>query len=272
MGWIAPQLSGGLGNRLFQFSAASGLAEKWKYDTRFVISKCMPTDHGPFDTIFKLFPSVPVIGVDDTCEPLQEPYLGYYKYYSFPLLPSHTGNYSIGGFRQTEKYFPSTGIHPDFKNALGAENVSILNGKITSPTTTWFIHVRLGDYKILPHHQVDLMKYYVKCLSNIPKNALLILFSDEINGCKDIFSKLAFEIGIQFIVCESSDELSSLYLMSLCKGGAITANSTFGWWGAYLAHQNAPSTFRAFYPSSWGRGMPEPTDIIPSWGTMISVN
>lgn len=271
MGWIAPQLTGGLGNRLFQFSAAKGLAEKWGYTTQFVISKCTPTNHGPFDTIFKLFPTVPVLKESDTCEVLSEPYLGYYKYYSFPLIPSHTGNYSVSGYRQTEKYFPTTGIHPDFENALGPETVAALKRKITNPSVTWFIHVRLGDYKILAHHQVNLKSYYTKCIQEVPKDSLLILFSDETDLCKEMIHTLANDNGLQFVVCESSDELSSLYLMSCCKGGAITANSTFSWWGAYLAHQNAPASFRAFYPSSWGQHMPQPVDITPSWGTMVSI-
>jgi hypothetical protein len=53
--WVSPTLASGLGNRLFQHAAATGLAAKWKRDVVFYVPHCDPTNHGPFDTIFKLF-------------------------------------------------------------------------------------------------------------------------------------------------------------------------------------------------------------------------
>jgi hypothetical protein len=40
------------------------------------------------------------------------------------------------------------------------------------PSNAWFIHVRLGDYKILPHHQVNLKSDYAQCLDKIPRGGL----------------------------------------------------------------------------------------------------
>jgi hypothetical protein len=62
--------------------------------------------------------------------------------------------------------------------------------------------------------------------------------------------------------------------MSQCWGGAITANSTFSWWGAYFARMRSsnPSSYVAFYPDTWGAGLPIPKNIIPPWGTKISVD
>ena len=59
--WISAHLTGGIGNRLFEFAAALGLAEKWNRDAVFFLPRCGPTNHGPFDTIFKMFPKIPVI-------------------------------------------------------------------------------------------------------------------------------------------------------------------------------------------------------------------
>ena len=48
---------------------------------------------------------------------------------------------------------------------------------------------------------------------------------------------------------ESSDELESLALMSLCLGGAICGNSTFSWWGAFLGAYSLRNP--VFVPKNW---------------------
>ena len=77
--------------------------------------------------------------------------------------------------------------------------------------------------------------------------------------------------GLECIPCLESDEITSLWLMSQCKGGAIVANSTFSWWGAYFARLTHPDplSYKAYFPAVWGHGMPPATDIIPEWGTRI---
>ena len=59
--------------------------------------------------------------------------------------------------------------------------------------------------------------------------------------------------------------------MSLCWGGAVIANSTFSWWGAWFAHQSTskPESFVGVYPKVWGQGLPPARDIIPKWGITI---
>ncbi|NBO60990.1 MAG: alpha-1,2-fucosyltransferase [Flavobacteriia bacterium] len=268
MSWVAPHLTGGLGNRLFQYAAAAGLAEKWNRQVVFFLPRCNETGHGPFENTFKLLPLVPVLASEAEWETLLEPQSCMYRFCPFPDTPIEK-NAVIQGYRQTESYFPSGGVRLDFKTALGEQRFQEL--KLKEPTNTWFLHVRLGDYKILPHHQVDLRKYYVKCLVHVPKDAKLLFFSDEPKLCAEAFRGICSQLGLQFEVVEREDELECLYLMSQCKGGAITANSTFSWWGAYLAHQDSPLTFRAFYPTQWGQRMPPPVHIIPSWGTAIDV-
>ena len=274
MDWVAPHLTGGIGNRLFEFAAAAGLAEKWGRRPAFFLPRCSSTDHGPFDNIFKLFPSVPLIESAESWETLEEPRDHMYRYVPFPSKPVN-GPVVVHGYRQSAKYFPEGGVNADFEAALGAEKAAAIRNKM--PRGAWFIHVRLGDYKLLPHHQVNLKSYYEKCMNRVPRGAPLILFSDEPDECVQYFTIEAGSRALDFSVCTNKDELVNLYMMSLCSGGAITANSTFSWWGAYFASQNArqnarQSAFQAFYPSVWGQGMPPPVDLIPSWGVCIDVD
>ena len=114
---------------------------------------------------------------------------------------------------------------------------------------TAFLHVRRGDYVDIPHiHYNQSMSYYETALLALPDLVKRILiFSDDIEWVKqqELFRNTS---RFQF-VSEDLDEIQSLALMSLCTEGAICANSTFSWWGAFLgAHaKRAP----VFVPSRW---------------------
>ena len=102
--------------------------------------------------------------------------------------------------------------------------------------TTAFLHVRRGDYvKASTIHYLQPMEYYKKAyqylcqIKGTPQNVLLL--SDDIDWC---LQQEWIQHFPGLIVIRDRNELESLALMSLCKGGAICANSTFSWWGAFL--------------------------------------
>ena len=271
--WVAGHLTGGIGNRLFQHAAAAGLAEKWETPLVFYLPDCSPTNHGPFENIFNLFPSVPRITKEVSIERLPEPKQGTFIYTPFPEKP--TSSYvTIDGWRQTELYFPKQGLFPDFEAALTKEKCQFLLKDYDLDTdekrrATWFLHVRLGDYKILPHHQIDIHDYYTKAVKHIPEGARVFLFSDDIEPFGIFLQGFLRQMGIDPLLIPLKDELETLYVMSQCWGGAIVANSTFSWWGAYFAKKYTPYPYTAVYPGVWGRGLPPAKDIVPSWGIRI---
>ena len=267
--WIAPKLTGGLGNRLFQYAAAAGLAERSKRRLVFFLPVCKETGHGDFNNIFNLFPEVPLISEGAEWLHLDEEIKDLYTFIPFPELHENTQTV-VTGYRQSFMYFPTTDINLNFESALGVARCVEISRTIPHPETTWFLHVRLGDYLKCRHHWVNLENYYRLCVSQIPRGHTLILFSDDVELCREKYAMYCEIQGLNFLTSVYENELESLYLMSLCKGGAILANSTFSWWGGYLAHQNGAA--RVFYPNVWGEGLPQPTHLIPPWGFVVDVN
>jgi hypothetical protein len=273
--WVAGHLTGGIGNRLFQHAAAAGLSEKWGMPLVFYLPDCEPTNHGPFENIFKLFPTIPKLTKNVSIQRLPEERGGTFVYTPFPEKPS-SSYVTVDGWRQTELYFPKHGIFPDFDSAIVKERRDALLKQYGlegegERNNTWFLHVRLGDYKVLPHHQIDLNGYYPEAVKQIPKDARVLLFSDELEAFGSQLIDFLKQMGLTPILANISDELEALYVMSRCWGGAVVANSTFSWWGAYFArkHHPNPRAYVAVYPSKWGNGLPEAKDVVPPWGIAI---
>jgi hypothetical protein len=93
------------------------------------------------------------------------------------------------------------------------------------------IHIRRGDYLTNPNHYNLPISYYIQTLiENFPgwQKQNLIIFSDDIPYCKLHFGSLP---NAYF---SDGSEIEDLCRMSLCDN-FIIANSSFSWWGAYLA-------------------------------------
>lgn len=115
------------------------------------------------------------------------------------------------------------------------------------------IHVRRGDYVNNPFY-VDLTKtdYYEKAIAEFPQ-AQFIVFSDDINFCKEYFVGGEYEFN-------EDDEIRALNVMASCTGHII-ANSSFSWWGAYLA----PYTKKVIAPKAWYTDGVERTKCPDNW-------
>jgi hypothetical protein len=273
MDWIAPALSCGLGNRLFQYAAAAGLAEKTGRPLVFFVRRCKESPHGPLASIFRMFPGIDLIDSEEKFTELVEPPREHYKYLP---LEAALGPTVVHGFRQSPKYFPKgLSLEPDWDSALGGPLVRRHLEKeadlamLEQRQRTISVHIRMGDYLILPHHHVELGKYLMNALEKIPAGSRIHFFSDEPEKCGLYVRSYAVSKGLDFTIAPVRSDVESLYEMSLCQGGNITCNSTFSWWGAWFAHQ-AGSPW-ATYPSSFGRGMPAPQDLFPEWGIVIPV-
>ena len=174
--WVAPYISEGLGNRLFQYACAKEYSEKKNIPLVFLLPRTARTNHGKYSTIFKLFPETPVIETANTWNQIDELNNSHYEYNE---LKDEETPILIHGYRQSWKYFSSTHIEPNFSNVITKERLEYLNSKYLQIENLFFIHIRLGDFRVLPHHQINIAKYYVNAIQRIPENCNILLFSDE---------------------------------------------------------------------------------------------
>lgn len=149
------------------------------------------------------------------------------------------GNAYFQGYWSNEKYFKDIEdtIRKDFtfKKKLNKKNQEIAN--IIKKTNSVSLHVRRGDYVnniYNPYALVLGMKYYensIRIIDHKVKLPVYFIFSNDIKWCKQNFK---FKNKIYFINNNKGDSsYRDMQLMSLCKHNII-ANSTFSWWGAWL--------------------------------------
>ncbi len=271
-----PRIGGGIGNRLFEYAAAAGAAEAWGRRVVFAHDFIEVNTHDSPITIFKMFPEVEVADIpEDDMDSLELSNDDLFVYRPLPEVPPSDRPVLLKGFFQSPLYFPKAGIQPDWRTCVGAVRMAEIQAAAglageAERRRTWFIHFRFGDYKGQPLYKCDLSKYRQKCLMVVPRGARLHVFSDEPDLCRAWLAESLEGRGLELTWSTTKKDVEALYEMSLCWGGAITANSTFSWWGAYFAHAAAGPTHRAYYPDVWGDYLPPTTDLVPSWGEKVA--
>ena len=251
---VSCSLQGGLGNQMFQISAAYALALKNNDISVFNFNQCHTPNQGyPSnkykDTIFKNVKTV------DEYKPsviYTEPSFSYKE------LPYHN-NILLNGFFQSEKYF--TGYEKevcdlfsilDSDKALIRELVSIFK-TVQKPITS--VNIRRGDYlNHSDYHNVCTIGYYKKAIEIIG-DSYFVFMSDDMNWVKDNFGN-----NENYIFPDLKNEILDLTMITMCDNN-ILSNSTFSWWGAYL---NPNKNAIKIGPNKWfgPRGPKNYSDII----------
>ncbi len=73
-------------------------------------------------------------------------------------------------------------------------------------------------------------EYFEKAISVFPDDSLFVVFSNDINWCREMLSTIPRDI---IFIENNASYHHDFYLMSLCKHNII-CNSSFSWWAAYL--------------------------------------
>lgn len=197
----------------------------------------------------------------------------YYTEYGFQFdknVCSKQGNVYFEGYWQSENYFLNyrEGLLKLFKLKYPPHERSSYFQQRILATEAVGLHVRRGDYitnvrtnSILGTCDLD---YYRQAVSLFESKLLkphFFIFSDDLVWAKE---NLNFINNISFV--ELGEEIldhEEMWLMSQCQHNII-ANSSFGWWGAWL-NQNPDKIVIA--PQRWFRDTSINTrDLLPdSW-------
>jgi len=164
------------------------------------------------------------------------------KSFSFDAIPGYSGNVFLKGYFQSEKYFVE--YREEILKALDINrNIKQVREKYKDYSDYTSIHVRRGDYLKLSEFHTNLsMDYYKSAVANFSDKEKFLIFSDDIEWCKD---NLNFLDNIEFSPCNKDYE--DLILMSTCKNN-IMANSSFSWWAAWI---NNNKEKLVIYPENW---------------------
>ena len=155
-----------------------------------------------------------------------------------------TEDFTLYGYYQTEKYFKHCEDEVRkqfvFKEEIIKDCQPIVEELLDEGPIA--LHIRRGDFLINSgnHHNLSL-EWYEKSLSKFDPDREVILFTD------DPFWASAQELfkPDRFLLSDGNSSYHDLYLMTQCSD-FIIANSTFSWWGAWLAN-----TGRVVAPSKW---------------------
>lgn len=239
---------GRLGNQLFQYAFIRGMAAKHGFDWMIP-----DKDATRFDN-YGLFDCFELTGCNQTGDSQYPTIECRDTRFRADLYDEPRDDFNFSGTYQTEKYFENVKdeLRVDLKfvdNYLTPckEYIDSIGGR----ENCIFLHVRRGNpnitgrrgekwsYQMLQDiHPLCKPEYYKEALKQFPEDKSVIVVSDLIEWCKT----QDWLEGDRFHFSDSSLEVFGdgasvpyidLCLMSLC-GGAIIANSSLSWWGAWL--------------------------------------
>jgi hypothetical protein len=289
---VVTELLGGLGNQMFQYAIGRALSEKCdsslylctnhfstyslrKYELHhYRIKESFATDSlvKKFGVKFRfkkktllekvisrILPELPDQGFTELKEKQ--------NFIFDRSILEQNGNLYLTGYWQSPKYFESIQdiIREEFQLKSNPKGLNLEYLKIFSEKKAVAVHIRRGDYvtnaSTASFHGACSIDYYIKAAEMVIekiKPDLFVVFSDDISWCRE---NIHFPIKTNYMEHNSPDQGSEdIRLMQNCSAHII-ANSTFSWWGAWLAGEKSQMVIA---PMQWtAKNEDEKIDIYP---------
>ena len=275
-GTVVVRLEGGLGNQMFQYAAALGLAVRQDRALKMEVSAFAACDKRSYQLDCLKVPQDLYTGA-----PLFQPVsnsiaarvIRRIKRDVFKVSALHKGMYCephfhfdpaffklsgaeilLNGYFQSPRYFESVAqllrerfqpVAPRSAKAAGWA------AKIAASPCSVSLHVRRGDYLQAPHsalHGALDRDYYDRAVNLVQhlagERVEFFLFSDEPDFIAEAFADLP---GAHVVRSDPHKSWEELFLMARCRHNII-ANSSYSWWGAWL---NPDEGKRVIAPARW---------------------
>ncbi len=275
---IIVQLTGGLGNQLFQYAIGRNIAERNNVPLKLDLSWFKDQSDRSYG--LNHFATIQEIASPAEVAQLKGSKLVYLKEIILhklnidrphgkrtlilersldfdPNILQISGSAYLIGFWQSEKYFKDIErtIRKEFviKTPPDSKNIAVANE--IKNTEAVCIHVRRGDYVSDPKTSRSIgvcsLDYYYKSLDHIMSKVEkphFFIFSNDPDWTQ---RHIKIDAPTTYVCHNPSDMgFEDLRLMTFCKH-FIIANSSFSWWGAWLS-SNKQKTVIA--PAQWFKG------------------
>ena len=275
-GTVVVRLGGGLGNQMFQYAAALGLAVQQGRALKMEVSNfeacekrsyqldCLKVPQNLY-TGTPLFQPVSnsiaarvirrikrdvfkasALPKGVYCEPHLHFDPAFFKLSGVEIL--------LDGYFQSPRYFESVAqlLRERFQPAAPlSAKAADWAAKIAASPCSVSLHVRRSDYLQAPHadlHGALDRGYYDRAVNLVQRLAgervEFFLFSDEPDFIADAFADLP---GAHVVRSDPHKSWEDLFLMARCRHNII-ANSSYSWWGAWL---NPAEDKRVIAPARW---------------------
>lgn len=260
---VTPRLVGGLGNQLFQVAAAQAFARRTgrilRLPRRIREGGRRRTYH---EDVFTELPVQSRFELIERRRVLRESGFSYCE-----LTDCDATDVELSGYFQSARYFDPQDVQhvlrPHRTHALRASQCIAALKTRAEGRPLVAMHVRRGDYRYKSdYHPILPSSYYGDALASFREPVLVALFSDDLSV---VSSQAPFGDGAVAPVDES--DVVSLLVMAACDHHVI-ANSSFSWWGAYLASERGG---RVIAPGRWfgPLGPSDTADLLPGhWETL----
>lgn len=251
---ITVRLMGGLGNQLFQ----------WAYGKSLSLFDEVQYDRSRLDRGSRRY-RLDSVGLNLRFGDItkHDVILGESSFNDLKLAPWR--GIGVDGYWQSEKFFERVKeeIRAEMFRGMKAshETIQLTKELIKVPWNhqTTFVHVRRTDYlNLQDFHGLMGLDYYEKAMAEINGPKTFYIFSDDPTWCK--YQAVLNNNSTVIVDFNQDRENEDLWLMSRCRS-AITANSSFSWWGAWLQEPHE-SLRKVIAPKKWFTHL-KSDDIIP---------
>lgn len=174
--------------------------------------------------------------------------------YDPSIFSEHDGPIILFGYWQSYRYFESIEdiLRKELFFTAAADSTNQAMQSRLRNSNSVAVHVRRGDYVSNPQFTSTLglcdASYYLRAanyLCGLGENLEFFVFTDD-----PIWARDNLDLGAAFTVLDHNlgkADYEDMRLMSSCRH-LIIANSSFSWWGAWLANRSGK---KVITPSTW---------------------